>query len=111
MFHPPPSAIYVFFENFQPIYIKLQEILRPQGIDVYFAKATEITEKHLEKMKERYQQTIIVIDDNSQGVATSSKMAQLVTVCRHYNVSFILLMHFLFYNAAPARVIRQNIGN
>ena len=108
-FNPPPSCVYFLFQCHQSAYLETKQNLLKQGVKAIFTEGDKISLDEIKQIsKSNEGQTIIAIDDATLSTTKNEEIAQIFTVCRHFNISLTLFWHVLFPSTPEARIISQN---
>jgi hypothetical protein len=107
LFNPPPKTILFYYDQFQPQYLELKKRLAGLGTDMQLHRGHDV---NLDDLPHNDHQTILLIDDASEGSAASKEVARIATNGRHKNISLWLIWHSLFTKHPSSRIISQNMS-
>ena len=97
-YSPRPSYVLFYYQCNQESYQETRRKLNEQGVRADFIQGDAVTIEDIKKANQEAPggQILLCIDDATLTTTKSPELANISTVCRHYNTSLVLMWHTLY---------------
>jgi hypothetical protein len=106
IFHPKPSKILFYYDQFQDTYLEAKAKLAKLDVELQLIQG--ISSLSLDNFTVQAGQTVLLVDDFSEETSSSKEIARIATNGRHKNLSLWCVWHSLYSPHPASRVITQN---